>query len=140
MHMKIFTKILVLAAVVFFAACSKGNMEIIDVYADPSVLTGRWKLSETMASPGDGSQEWKKVSKDLNDYIVFGEDGKLSGNAFADYSTYAVKDSITLTFTKADGITYQNYSYKLQGGALNMSPAGPIMCIEACGIRFKKIE
>ena len=140
MHMKIFTKILVLAAVVFFAACSKNNMDIIDVYADPSILTGKWKLSETMADPGDGSQEWKKVPNESNDYIVFGEDGKLSGNTFKEYSNYAVQDSTILKFTKPDGVTYQNYSFKLQAGTLSMSPAGPIMCIEACGIRFKKIE
>ena len=131
---------LVLATVVLFAACSKDNMEIIDVYGDPSVLNGKWKLSETLADPGDGSGEWKKVSRETNSYIVFKEDGSLSGDAFADYTTYAVQDSIILKFTKADGVTFQNYGYKLQNRALSLSPAGPIRCIEACGIRFKKIE
>ncbi|HUH34063.1 MAG TPA: hypothetical protein VLZ28_08915 [Daejeonella sp.] len=138
--MKIFTKILVLAAVLFFAACSKANMDIVDVFGDPAVLMGKWKLSETLADPGDGSGQWRKVSRGTDDYIVFGIDGKLSGNAFKEYSTYAVQDSVTLQFKKADGVTYQNYRFQLQGGALSMSPAGPIMCIEACGIRFKKVE
>ena len=138
--MKIYTKLLVIATLMFFAACSKENMEVIDVYGDPSVLVGKWKLSETLADPGNGSGEWKKVSKETNNYIVFEENGKLSGNSFAGYTTYAVQDSITLKVTKADGITYQNYSYKLQGEALSLSPAGPIYCIEACGSRFKKIE
>jgi hypothetical protein len=138
--MKIHIKLLVIATVMSFAACSKGNMDIIDVYGDPSVLIGKWKLSETLADPGDGSGECKKVSKETNNYIIFEENGRLSGNAFAEYTTYAVQDSITLKVTKADGITYQDYRYKLQGGALSLSPAGPIYCIEACGSRFKKIE
>jgi len=138
--MKTFAKVFVLATVVFFAACSKNNMDVIDVFGNPAVLTGKWKLSETLADPGDGSGQWQKVPKESKDYIVFGEDGKLSGNAFEEYSTYAVQDSTTLKFTKPDGVTYQDYRYKLQGGALSMSPAGPIMCIEACGIRFKKVE
>lgn len=138
--MKILTKVLLLAVVVLISACSKNNMDVIDVYADPAVLKGKWKLSETLADPGDGSGQWQKVPKQSKDYIVFGEDGELSGNAFKEYSTYSVQDSTTLKFTKPDGVTYQNYSYKLQGGTLSMSPAGPIMCIEACGIRFKKVE
>lgn len=138
--MKIWTKILVLAVVFLFAACSKSNMDIIDVYADPSVLKGKWKLSETLADPGDGSGQWTKVPRNSDDHIIFGEDGKLSGTAFKDYSIYTVQDSTTLKFTKPDGLTYQNYFFKLQGGALTMSPAGPIMCIEACGTRFRKVE
>ena len=140
MHMKGFTKIIVLAAILLFAACSKNNMEVIDVYGNPSVLKGKWKLFETLADPGDGSGQWTKVPKNSEDYLIFGEEGKLSGNSFKEYSMYAVQDSVTLKFTKTDGVTYQNYRYKLQGGALSMSPAGPIMCIEACGIRFKKVE
>ena len=138
--MRTYTKMLVFLAVVIFAACSKNNMDIIDVFGNPAVLTGKWKLSETLADPGDGSGQWRKVTIESNEYIIFGADGKLSGNAFKDYSTYVVQDSTTLKFTKPDGVTYQNYSFKLQGGALSMSPAGPIMCIEACGIRFKKVD
>ena len=138
--MKIFTNLLLLAAVILFAACSKENMAIIDVFADPSVLQGKWKLSESLADPGDGSGEWREVPRKLSTSIVFDANGRLSGDAFPGFTTYVVQDSVTLKFTKADGVTYQDYRYKLQGGALSMSPAGPIMCFEACGIRFKKVD
>jgi hypothetical protein len=138
--MNTFTRTVIIAAVLFVSACSKENMEIIDVYANPDVLIGKWKLSETLADPGDGSGQWKKVANDTNQYIEFKADGKFSGNIYVDYTTYAVRDSSIITFTKADGVTYQNERYKLQGGVLSLSPAGPIYCIEACGARFKKIE
>ncbi|NEU07608.1 hypothetical protein GZH53_04710 [Flavihumibacter sp. R14] len=137
--MKIYTKLLVIATTLIFAACSKENGEIIDVFGDPGVLVGKWKLSETLNDPGDGSGEWRKV-KGTDYYIAFKANGEVSGNALPGYAVYSVRDSTVITFTKADGITYQNYSYQLKDGKLNMSPAGPIMCIEACGSRYVKVE
>lgn len=138
--MKIYKKLLVIAAILFFAACSKQNGEIIDVFGDPGVLVGKWKLSESLADPGDGSGEWTKVRKSPDYYIEFKAGGEVSGNAVPDYAVYSVKDSAIITFTKADGITYQNYAYQLKDGKLQMSPAGPIMCFEPCGSRYVKVR
>jgi hypothetical protein len=135
--MKTCSKLLIIVTILVIAACSKENMEIIDVFGNPKVLVGKWKLSETLSDPGDGSGKWTKVSRDNNQYIEFKENGEL---IYGNYKTYMVKDSTTLTFTEADGVTYQYLSYALQNGILSLSPAGPIWCIEACGTRYKKVE
>ena len=135
--MKIYTKLFAIVAILIITACSKENNEIIDVLANPEVLVGKWKLSETLSDPGDGSAKWKKASG--SSYIEFRANGEL-GNSYGDYKTYAVKDSSILKFTEADGVKYQNYSYELKDGKLSMSPAGPIWCIEACGARYVKVE
>lgn len=107
---------------------------------DKSALVGTWRLSETLADPGDGSGRWRPVSEEGGEKIVeFKQDGKLGGTAFHDFKQYVIKDSITVTFSK-ENKEIQNYSYKIDDGTLTMSPAGPIQCIEACGIRFVKIE
>ena len=138
--MKAFKNIYLIAAILFFAACAKENGEIIDVFGNPAVLIGKWKLSETLADPGDGSGEWKKVGKKFEAFIEFKANGAIAGNALGDYSTYSVRDSSVIAVTKADGVTYQNYAYQLKDGKLNLSPAGPIMCIEACGSRYVKVK
>ena len=131
---------LAIAAIIFFAACTKENGEVIDVFGDPGVLVGKWKLSETLVDPGDGSGEWKKVGRGFDYYIDFKANGELAGNGLPGYAVYSVKDSTIITVTKADGVTYQNYSYQLKDGRLSISPAGPIRCIEACGSRYVKVR
>lgn len=139
--MKVYTKLLVIPAILFFfAACSKDNTESAGLSADPSVLTGKWKLSETRMDIGDGKSEWKPVEKGTDKYLEFKENGSLSGNTFPNYPLYSLKDSSIIMFKEADGIKYQNYRYELKDGKLSMSPAGPIWCIEACGGRYIKVE
>ena len=136
--MKIYSRLLIIVAILVIAACSKENNEIIDVLGNPKVLVGKWKLTESLNDPGDGSGKWTKVSGSNVNYVEFKADGQLSG--YGDYKTYTVKDSTILTFTKADGVTYQDQRYQLQNGMLSMSPAGPIWCIEPCGLRYKKVQ
>lgn len=138
--MKIYTKLLVIAAILFFAACSKDNTESVDLFVDPAVLTGKWKLSETRMDIGDGKSEWELVDKGTGKYIEFKENGSLSGNTFPNYPVYSLKDSSIIMFKEADGIKYQNYRYELKDGKLSMSPAGPVWCFEACGARYIKVE
>ena len=127
-------RLFLLALVVLFASCSKDTLD-----PNNKVLTGKWKLAETLADPGDGSGQWKKVSRETDTYIEFKANGDLAGTALGDFSTYAVSDSVTLTFTKKDGVTIQNYRYQLKDGFLQMSPAGPTWCIEGCGSRYVKV-
>lgn len=136
--MKSIKILFLLAAVLFVSACSKENLELIKVYDNPGALPGKWKLYAMMADPGNGTTEWKQVPQEPKRYLVFETDGKLSGELAGDYTRYVVQDSVILKFLKADGVTYQNHSYKLQGEILTMGLAGPIYCIEACGTRLKK--
>ena len=132
--MKSSIRLLLLTLIVLSSACSK---EVPD--PTNTVLTGKWKLAETLADPGDGSGKWKKVSGGTNRYIEFKANGELSGNVAGDFTTYALTDSSMLTFSQRDDATIQKYFYQLKDGYLQLSPAGPIWCIEGCGSRYIKV-
>jgi hypothetical protein len=133
--MKTLTFTLLLFAGLFLITCKKDNSG-----GNDNTLTGKWKLTETLDDPGNGSGKWMAVPQKANyDYVTFNSSGKLGGTVFSTDVTYALKDSITLTFTSKDGVL-QNYRYSIKNGTLVMSPAGPIMCIEGCGIKFIKVR
>jgi hypothetical protein len=127
--MKYFAYFLPIAIILFALACGKENIK------GNSALTGKWKLVESLADPGGGSGTWMPVQTSTD--VQFYANGNLGGTTFPSYVSYTVKDSVTLTFIQANK-TIQNYRYKISHDTLSMSPAGPIICIEACGIRFKK--
>ena len=104
---------------------------------ESTALTGKWKLTANLADPGDGKATWQPAEGKPG-YAVFDGKGKLSGEVFTEYITYSVKDSTMLVFKTKDGVI-QNYRYQLRKDTLQMSPAGPIMCREACGMRFIKV-
>jgi hypothetical protein len=127
--MKYFAYLLPIAIILLASACSKENIK------GNSTLSGKWKLVETLADPGDGSGKWQQVLNGTE--VQFYANGTLSGTAFPIYTSYNIRDSVTLTFTQPDK-TIQNFWYNIRHDTLFMTWAGPIMCIEACGMRFKK--
>ena len=114
-------------------SCKKDNS------AKDNTLTGKWKLTETYADPGNGKVNYIAVPKDNKEYISFNGDGTLDGSGFANGTTYVVKDSVTIAVTSKDN-TVENYRYSIKNGTLQMSPAGPIVCIEGCGTRYRKMR
>ncbi len=104
---------------------------------DKSALVGKWRLSETLADPGDGSGRWRPVDGEV--FAEFKQDGNLGGTAFGDLNHYVIKDSVTITFLKANK-KEQEFWYKIKDDTLTMSPTWPSQCIEGCGIRFVKTE
>src|SRR5688572_32300081 len=104
MNMKRPIRFLVLAIVLLSVACSEKVLNPNNI-----ALTGRWKLVETLADPGDGSGKWTKVSDENNQYLEFKENGELAGSVAGEFRTYTISDSTTLIFTKKDGLTKQNY-------------------------------
>jgi hypothetical protein len=102
-------------------------------------LTGKWKLTESLADPGDGSGKWTNVPTSPVVYVQFDSDGKLEGTAFPEYISYVIKDSVTLTFTSKDDVL-QNYRYSIKAGTITISPDGPIRCFEACGTKYVKLN
>jgi len=102
-----------------------------------ATLTGKWKLTESLLDPGDGSGKWMPVPNSAVVYIQFESNGKLEGTAFPGYISYLVKDSVTLTFTSKDNVL-QNYRYAIKNDTITMSPDGPIRCYEACGAKYVK--
>ena len=130
--MKNLVYLLCLAIVSLITSCEKGDV-------NPDVnLTGRWKVVSNYTSTG-GPGEWHDVSADEKIYLEFKADGTLAGdNLASNYATYVVKDSATLTLTKRNSSVIQNYSYKIEGNFLTLSPSGPIFCIEGCATKYVK--
>ncbi|PTQ95580.1 hypothetical protein C8P68_10585 [Mucilaginibacter yixingensis] len=116
---------------VLASACKKE-----DTNGGNAQLQGRWKSTQVYLGTG-GPTDWQNVQTVTD--VTFGSNGQVSGNAFAEYVNYTLKDSITITFKKADGGS-QDYYYKIKHDTLQMSPGAPMFCYEGCGIRFKKAK
>jgi hypothetical protein len=95
-------------------------------------ITGKWKLIETLADPGDGSGKWKSYSGSKS-YLILNSDGSITGNSGTNFKQYRVIDNQQIEFLYQNG-TPTILSYKLDGNALEISGG----CIEACGSRYKK--
>lgn len=145
--MKTSAKLAALAIIIFMAACTKQQGETPKAKAS---LIGTWQLNASYISPGDGSGTYQPVANPGNNSINLKANGtiEVSGLSDADnfllyfsqYDSYTVKDSITLVFKRTADTTTQNFLYKIEGDKLSLSPAGPLMCIEGCGVRFKKVD
>lgn len=126
--MKRFMYLLIIVIIIVATSCKKAAV-------DPAhPLTGKWKATANFISPG-GPGSWINVDKGTNDFVQFNADRSIKGNVFPQYSTYAYKDSITLTLTGTN-VNAENYFYRISHDTLVMGPAGPIFCIEGCGTRF----
>ena len=107
-------------------SCSKSETD--------TILTGKWRLSETLADPGDGRGKWENA-KSNKMYLIFNTDGTLSGSESAGYKSYTVLDSVKIEFIlKNDSKTIS--AYKISGNSLLITPP----CFEACGSRFIKVN
>jgi hypothetical protein len=130
--MKNFAYFFSLVIISAISSCQKAD---VTTEAKDIKLTGKWMLVSRFISAGPPG-EWYNVPANANNYVEFKADGNLTGNQFTEYSTYAVKDSITVTLTKSNSNVIQNYSYKIDGNFLTLSPAGPIFCIEGCATKY----
>lgn len=138
--MKKLTLFLAVAICAFFAACKKNDTVKLN-----TPLTGTWKLASRFISPGSlGS--WNDVPQgEVPTYITFSGNGTLTSTLststlFGEYANYAIKDSVTLKLTKNNSNDFQDFGYQIRKDTLEMSPAGPIMCIEGCAVRFIKLR
>jgi hypothetical protein len=132
--MAISTRILsiTLLLLVLFS-CSKDD----EITLSKESLIGRWNVTESYADPGDGSGKWRPVSKtDPVVYVEFKSNGDVAGNAFPNFVSYMLKDSVTISFADKNK-AIQSFPIKLQGRKLSMDYLG---CIEGCGLRFEKAD
>ncbi len=101
-----------------------------------SSLIGRWKLTETLADPGDGSGTWMPATAD---YIIqFNKDNTAYENPVNPYrniNRYNVTSDSTLTMFYSDG-TSQNLYFKIENNTLTLMGG----CIEACGTKYKRTD
>jgi hypothetical protein len=125
-------KYLIIAATVFAFSCSKDN-------ADPKTLTGRWKYYGSSISAG-GPQMFTPAPKGDKNYIEFESNGKMTSTFFPQFIEYAIKDSLTVTFSKANN-EIQNFIFVIKDDKLHLSPAGPgPICIEGCSDSYIKVR
>lgn len=122
--MKTFCKLIFIFIIFMTGACQKSDQE--------NSLIGKWKLTETLADPGDGSGKWQSV-KNSSSYLFLNADGTVSGNGFTHYKLFNVIDNQTIEFIYQDNSKIILF-YKLQGSSLEITGG----CFEACGSRFKR--
>ena len=121
-----------LALIITFFICSCEKEE-----QGNSNLLGKWKLVQTYMSIG-GPLIYTDAPTENPTYLELKKNGGLVYSN-TDYIGYSVKDSVTVSFIKKDK-TSQNFHFRIDNGILDLSPAGPIFCIEGCGSRFKKLD
>jgi len=120
--------IVAILIILFSAACKKDNVK------ETNTLTGKWRTAGNMVSAGGPMYYVAPQNKDI--YVQFNTDNTLGGDAFPGFSSFKIKDSVTVTFTKPDKTTYQNYNFSFRHDTLFISPREPIMCIEGCAALF----
>ncbi|RYE27194.1 MAG: hypothetical protein EOP42_19565 [Sphingobacteriaceae bacterium] len=122
--------IMIFTFTIFLAACKKGN--------NSNALVGKWRETAYYLSIG-GPGYWTSVSTKDNTYIMFNQNGALTGTYYPGSAHYEIKDSVTVTIYDQNG-KYENYHYEIINGVLTLSPSGPIICIEGCATRYIKVS
>ena len=109
--------------------CKNGKAVPMPFY-DAKAVVGKWKLTETLADPGDGSGRYTPVTGPAK-YVIFDANGNVSGEASPSVTSYKIIDDEKIEFT-----TVQNtkiiHRYKIVGNQLELNPP----CIEGCGAKF----
>lgn len=109
--------------------CENGKAVPLPYYNTQAII-GTWKLTESLADPGDGSGKYKPVTGPTK-YMTFDANGKVTGDANPNVTSYKILDYEKIEFT-----TLQNssitYRYKIIGNQLELNPP----CIEGCGLKF----
>ncbi|UKT62682.1 hypothetical protein [Pedobacter mucosus] len=122
--MKRITLALIITLSIVYLSCKKTGDGIGEVY-------GTWKLTETLADPGDGSGKYMKVKGDSK-YLVLNKSGSIEGDAIPDLLTFKIIDSVKMEVTSKNQTRPFTYYYKATAKTLTLNPP----CIEGCGLRF----
>ena len=130
-------KIWVLVFAILLLSCSE-----IDDNTTDSVLTGKWKLTEILMDPGDGSGTFHPVSS--NKITEFHSDGTITSNGsicmasgetnFSGSGTYSLADSTIHSADCGTGLPL-NTRFKMEGASLIIS----YPCDEPCREKYLKI-
>lgn len=124
--------ILILLLIGTLNACSKEEAESTD----------KWKLTEQLMDPGDGSGVFIAVVSDRT--IEFFEDSTIVSNGNLCNLDISANQETTGTYSETDGYIYPDdcmlidfkISYEISGDELILS----YFCIEPCRHKYLKIE
>ncbi len=124
---------ILLTAILFsLADCQKATTQTVN-----NSIIGKWKLSEYLADPGDGSGTWHAASSTLgSSYLEFKEDGTLNVSPLSPNSWdhfQLTSDSSIIFFS---GGNQSSWGYHFSNTLLTLY--GP--CIEACGERYIPVK
>lgn len=97
-----------------------------------TLLTGKWKLTQLYASTGPPGQWVPAIN---NSYVIFYSNGVMGGSVFPNFTSFSIKDSVTLVLFKNDQSSY-SFRYSLKNKVLEIDPP----CIEGCGIRLSQVS
>ena len=97
----------------------------------PGEIYGKWKLTETMNDPGDGSGKYMKVEGEPK-YLTLDQSGQISGEALSDLQNFKVLDSVRIEVFPNTSMPSMIYYYKVSASTLTIN----LPCIEGCGLRF----
>jgi hypothetical protein len=122
-------KNLILLTVILFSlvACKKTVTQNSN-----SSIVGKWRLSEYLADPGDGSGTWHSAASLNPSYLEFKEDGTLSVSPYSVNSWdhfQVTSDSTIILFRGSDQFTR---GYHFSTTLLTLSGG----CTEACEERY----
>ena len=123
--------ILVAAVLCSLVTCKKAVTQFSN-----SSIVGKWKLSEYLADPGDGSGTWHSTASLIPSYLEFKEDGKLSVSPYSVYSWdhfHVTSDSTIIFFRGSEKF---NMWYHFSKTLLSLYGN----CIEACGERYIPVQ
>lgn len=128
--------IILLFALAIIASCKKSDEN------KNTELTGKWKMTDVLSDPGDGSGTFHPVS--TNKYIEFRSDGTLYSNGSlvnnsteiieADSGTYLLADSTFTSYRIFIDLPLKMHFIQ-EGSVLTVN----YPCIESCRARFRKM-
>lgn len=122
--------------------CSKDDSPIFQ----NNGLTGKWKLIEFLADPGNGKGKWQKVDDDASSVIEFkanGDFSELKGPIYSSvnpYNTYKILDDKRLQLSVKDSVSNPSKTIWYYSDLTPTTLTIGYGCIEACGGKYIAVE
>lgn len=131
---------------ILFSLCAFKCSEDDSPVSENNGLIGKWKLTEYLADPGDGSGKWQKVDENASSVIEFKANGdflEVKGPIYSSvnsYNSYKILDDKRLQLSMKDSVANPNksiwYYSDLTPAKLTLSYG----CIEPCGGKYIAVE
>ena len=125
---------------IFAFKCSDDDTPV----AENNGLIGKWKLTEYLADPGDGSGKWQKVTDENSETIEFHADGRftqIKGSGISSvpfFDSYKILDEKRLEMGPIDKSSSPHIWYYSNLSATELTIG--YGCIEACNGKYVAVK
>ena len=109
-------------------ACQKKSAPV-----ENESIVGKWRLTESLSDPGDGSGKWQPADPLHPQFLEFRPDGTAVSPGSATVGYKIISDSTLLFITDADSIPLR---YHFTKTTLALTPP----CYEACGMHYVAVK